>query len=87
MHMRTGFVTLFIILELHNKQVKRFVFFTAMSWLREAFGGTTGPINTNEGPQAAPANDTDPRVPDPYIPNRMVSTKKANRPFLAYAGS
>ena len=31
-----------------------------------------------------PANDTYPKVPDPSIPNRMVSTKQANRPFLAY---
>ena len=25
-----------------------------------------------------------PKVEDPAIPNRMVSTKSANRPFLAY---
>lgn len=28
--------------------------------------------------------DEEPKVPDPAIPNRMVSTKRANRPFLAY---
>jgi len=27
--------------------------------------------------------DEEPKVPDPAIPNRMVSTKRANRPFLA----
>jgi hypothetical protein len=27
--------------------------------------------------------DDDPKVPDPAIPNRMVSTKRANQPFLA----
>ncbi|KAI0313445.1 cytochrome b5 [Amylostereum chailletii] len=28
--------------------------------------------------------DENPKVPDPSIPNRMVSTKRANKPFLAY---
>ncbi|KAH9987903.1 cytochrome b5-like heme/steroid binding domain-containing protein [Russula compacta] len=28
--------------------------------------------------------DDGPKVPDPAIPDRMVSTKRANRPFLAY---
>lgn len=27
--------------------------------------------------------DDGPKVPDPAIPDRMVSTKRANRPFLA----
>jgi hypothetical protein len=30
------------------------------------------------------SDDETARVPDPYIPNRMVSNKRANRPFLAY---
>jgi len=35
--------------------------------------------------RAAPAiDDPHPRVPDPSIPNRMVSSKPANRPFLAH---
>lgn len=31
-----------------------------------------------------PRRDDYPKVPDPAIPNRMVSTKQANRPFLKY---
>ncbi|KAF8165107.1 cytochrome b5-like heme/steroid binding domain-containing protein [Crassisporium funariophilum] len=46
-----------------------------MSWLKEMAGGDAPPpfIDTSEG-----------KVQDPYIPNRMVSNKSANRPFLAY---
>ncbi|EPT03103.1 hypothetical protein FOMPIDRAFT_1116458 [Fomitopsis schrenkii] len=32
-----------------------------------------------------PRRDDYPKVPDPAFPNRMVSTKQANRPFLKYA--
>jgi hypothetical protein len=28
--------------------------------------------------------DDGPKVPDPAIPDRMVSTKRANQPFLKY---
>lgn len=31
-----------------------------------------------------PRRDDYPKVPDPAFPNRMVSTKQANRPFLKY---
>lgn len=46
-----------------------------MSWLPSLFGKEPEPY--------VEPSDT-PKVPDPSIPNRMVSTKSANRPFLAY---
>jgi len=45
-----------------------------MSWLKEMVGGEVMP----------PFELDDPKVEDPAIPNRMVSTKSANRPFLTY---
>lgn len=45
-----------------------------MSWLKGLASG--------EQPEPYVDNSTD-RIPDPFIPNRMVSNKKANRPFLA----
>ncbi|KAF8639745.1 hypothetical protein AX17_001007 [Amanita inopinata Kibby_2008] len=47
-----------------------------MSWMKELTGGEELP------PYREPA-DT-PKAKDPAIPNRMVSTKAANKPFLAY---
>ncbi|KAJ3566966.1 hypothetical protein NP233_g6669 [Leucocoprinus birnbaumii] len=47
-----------------------------MSWLKEMAGGEAMP------PYVEP--DSNPKVKDPAIPNRMVSTKPANRPFLAH---
>ena len=35
-------------------------------------------------PYVEPDGPSNPKVNDPTIPNRMVSTKAANRPFLAY---
>jgi hypothetical protein len=40
-------------------------------------------ISNMEGKPDPNFKDDDPKVPDPVIPNRMVSTKRANRPFLA----
>jgi hypothetical protein len=40
-------------------------------------------ISNMEGKPDPNFKDDDPKVPDPAIPNRMVSTKRANRPFLA----
>lgn len=45
-----------------------------MSWLKEMVGGEVMP----------PFELDDPKVEDPAIPNRMVSTKSANRPFLTH---
>jgi hypothetical protein len=53
----------------------------SMSWLRDAFQGPPPTaLMATDG-----SNDVDgyPRVKDPFIPDRMVSTKPANRPFLA----
>lgn len=47
-----------------------------MSWLSEMAGGTPPPRYVD--------NSSTPKVPDPSIPDRMVSTKSANRPFLAW---
>ncbi|KAF9008831.1 cytochrome b5-like heme/steroid binding domain-containing protein [Cyathus striatus] len=50
-----------------------------MSWLKEMAGGPALP------PYKEPAGpSSEPKVSDPAIPNRMVSNKSANRPFLAY---
>lgn len=46
-----------------------------MSWLAGVAGG--------EEPSPYKDTSTD-KVPDPSIPNRMVSNKSANQPFLAY---
>ncbi|KAF8204831.1 cytochrome b5-like heme/steroid binding domain-containing protein [Pholiota molesta] len=46
-----------------------------MSWMGELSGGEAPPPFVDDSPD---------KVPDPYIPNRMVSTKTANQPFLAY---
>lgn len=46
-----------------------------MSWLAGVAGG--------EDPPPYKDTSTD-KVPDPSIPNRMVSNKSANQPFLAY---
>nr|GAT46230.1 sterol metabolism-related protein [Mycena chlorophos] len=46
-----------------------------MSW----FIGLTG-----QEPDRYIVPETEPKVPDPRIPDRMVSTKKANQPFLAH---
>ncbi|KAL1665622.1 cytochrome b5-like heme/steroid binding domain-containing protein [Schizophyllum commune] len=48
-----------------------------MSWL-----GDFAPGAEPRQPYREP--DDTPKVPDPSIPGRMVSTKKANQPFLAY---
>lgn len=64
-----------------------------MSWLLNPHGDPPiGPPASSPGAQngaaeTAPLTDEDklPKVPDPSNANRMVSTKKANRPFLAYA--
>lgn len=47
-----------------------------MSWLNDFSGANPTPPYTED-----PA---EPKVKDPSIPNRMVSDKPANRPFLAY---
>ncbi|PFH52566.1 hypothetical protein AMATHDRAFT_56607 [Amanita thiersii Skay4041] len=47
-----------------------------MSWLSALSGG--------DPPAPYKEPDDTPKVRDPAIPNRMVSTKPANRPFLAY---
>ncbi|KAF8914145.1 cytochrome b5-like heme/steroid binding domain-containing protein [Gymnopilus junonius] len=46
-----------------------------MSWIPELAGGEAPPkyVDTSSD-----------KVPDPVIPNRMVSNKSANQPFLAY---
>jgi hypothetical protein len=49
-----------------------------MSWLKEMSGGEKMP------PYVEADSSSNPKVKDPSIPNRMVSTKPANRPFLAY---
>lgn len=49
-----------------------------MSWLKEMAGGEKMPPYVEN-------DSSSPKVKDPYIPNRMVSNKPANRPFLAYA--
>ncbi|KAF8974710.1 hypothetical protein BDZ97DRAFT_1900278 [Flammula alnicola] len=46
-----------------------------MSWIGELAGGQAPPPYVD---------DSTDKVADPYIPNRMVSNKSANRPFLAY---
>ena len=46
-----------------------------MSWMKDLAGG--------EQPQPY-VDDSTNKIPDPSNPNRMVSNKKANRPFLAY---
>ena len=46
-----------------------------MSWLAG--------LGTGEEPPPYKDTSTD-KVPDPSIPDRMVSNKTANRPFLAY---
>jgi len=48
-----------------------------MSWFREMVGGEAMPPFEPDDPSCS-------EVEDPAIPNRMVSTKSANRPFLAY---
>ncbi|EKM80250.1 hypothetical protein AGABI1DRAFT_113450 [Agaricus bisporus var. burnettii JB137-S8] len=48
-----------------------------MSWLKEMAGGEKMPPYVEN-------DSSSPKVKDPYIPNRMVSNKPANRPFLAY---
>lgn len=47
-----------------------------MSWLKDFAGGDPLPPYTGD--------PGEPKVKDPSIPNRMVSDKPANRPFLAY---
>ncbi|KAF5387733.1 hypothetical protein D9615_000060 [Tricholomella constricta] len=47
-----------------------------MSWLKQATGG--------DAPEPYREPSEDRKVKDPSIPNRMVSNKPANRPFLAY---
>jgi len=47
-----------------------------MSWLKQAAGG--------EGPAPYREPSEERKIEDPSIPNRMVSDKAANRPFLAY---
>lgn len=49
-----------------------------MSWLKTTFG--------TEPERYVEPEDT-PKVADPAIPNRMVSTKAANQPFLACVAS
>lgn len=49
-----------------------------MSWIKEMAGGEAMP------PYVETDSPSNPKVKDPSIPNRMVSTKPANRPFLAY---
>jgi len=49
-----------------------------MSWLKEMAGGE--PI----APYVEPDAPSNPKVKDPAIPNRMVTNKTANRPFLAH---
>jgi hypothetical protein len=46
-----------------------------MSWLKDISG---------EDPPAYTGDPGEAKVQDPNIPNRMVSDKPANRPFLAY---
>ncbi|KJA24619.1 hypothetical protein HYPSUDRAFT_65498 [Hypholoma sublateritium FD-334 SS-4] len=46
-----------------------------MSWMGELAGGEAPPRFVDDSTE---------KVPDPNIPGRMVSTKSANRPFLAY---
>jgi hypothetical protein len=46
-----------------------------MSWLRDVSGNPPAPHVPDPG---------EPKVPDPTNPDRMVSDKPANRPFLAY---
>ncbi|KAI0034435.1 cytochrome b5-like heme/steroid binding domain-containing protein [Vararia minispora EC-137] len=41
-------------------------------------------ISNIEGEPDLTYVDPHPKVPDPSIPNRMVSTKRANKPYLAY---
>ncbi|KAF8897171.1 cytochrome b5-like heme/steroid binding domain-containing protein [Infundibulicybe gibba] len=50
----------------------------SMSWLQGLNGEEPAPYVEANDPGA------EPRVEDPSIPNRMVSSKPANRPFLAY---
>lgn len=45
-----------------------------MSWVKDVVGGE---------PSQPYIDHSGEKVADPYIPNRMVSNKKANRPFLA----
>jgi hypothetical protein len=40
-------------------------------------------ISNMEGKPDPNFKDDGPKVPDPAIPDRMVSTKRANQPFLA----
>lgn len=40
-------------------------------------------ISNMEGNPDPNFKDDGPKVPDPAIPDRMVSTKRANQPFLA----
>ncbi|KAL4264196.1 Cytochrome b5 heme-binding domain-containing protein [Pleurotus pulmonarius] len=49
-----------------------------MSWLKEMAGGEA------PAPYKEPSGPSEAKVKDPAIPNRMVSTKTANKPFLAY---
>jgi len=51
------------------------LYFASMSWLAG--------IARGEDPPPYKDTSTD-KVPDPSIPNRMVSNKSANQPFLAY---
>jgi len=48
-----------------------------MSWLKEAASGEAMPAYKEKPEELT--------MKDPYIPNRMVSNKTANRPFLAHA--
>ena len=51
------------------------LYFTTMSWL----------AGLAQGKEPPPYKDTSTdKVPDPSIPDRMVSNKAANQPFLAY---
>jgi len=56
-----------------------------MSWLKELHGGT--PAQPYVEPPANPGAPAEPKVRDPVIPDRMVSNKQANRPFLACVSS
>jgi hypothetical protein len=49
-----------------------------MSWLEDVSGKHPAPYVPDPG---------EPKVKDPTNPNRMVSDKPANRPFLAYVFS
>ncbi|KAJ8523446.1 hypothetical protein ONZ45_g89 [Pleurotus djamor] len=49
-----------------------------MSWLKEMAGGEAPPTYKE------PSGPSESKAQDPSIPGRMVSTKTANKPFLAY---